>query len=377
MAYYDIPDQIERTLKSCAPEYQNMDDDQIEVIIIDNGSNIPMHDGIQERYPFVSKIIRVEGKPSPVFGLNQAIGEARFPIVAMMIDGAHMLSPGIVKLTREIYEAFDRPVINVPQYLLGHVSQGLKSREEAYRLEEWFLKRRDWPKNGYALFDFAHRPGEEPLRDYISTPESNCLITTKNVFDDCGAFDERFDEPGAGFANLEIFLRLANHPQNNYVILPGEGSFHQDHDGTTTGKSPQTREAAVQRFKAKYRKIVGNEILLNPRSPFLYGHVRRAVHLIPTISIEFGQQRTKLLQELADIYALRAQAGIEDDNHPMLAVKGTPIERKAFKPLSPLNLVDSEARFESKTTADVSYAGYLAKLHKAVAPNLYFEPGRV
>jgi len=38
IAYYNIPKHIERTLMSCAPAYQKASENQIEVIIADNGS---------------------------------------------------------------------------------------------------------------------------------------------------------------------------------------------------------------------------------------------------------------------------------------------------------------------------------------------------
>ncbi|MEM1087756.1 MAG: class I SAM-dependent methyltransferase [Pseudomonadota bacterium] len=375
IAYYDIPDQIERTLMTCSPEYQDIPAEKIDVIIADNGSNIPLPDDLQERFPFVSKILRTEGKPSPVFALNAAISEARFESVALMIDGAHMLSPGIVGLTEQIYEAFERPVINIPQYLLGRFSQGLRSQEDAFKHETRRLNHLNWPENGYALFDFCVRPGESPFKDYYSTPESNCLITTKSVIEDCGGFDERFTEPGAGFANLELFFRLTHHPENTYVLFPGEGSFHQNHDGAIVGKSPTTRDKTLNEFRSKYKEIIGHEVVFNARAPFMFGPVRLSTVNIPTISSEFGQNRNRIVRELAEIYAARAEAGVTNGNHPELAINGKPIDRKAFKRLAPLNLIETESRFANRDMLELNYASYLERLHKALEPKLYFEIG--
>jgi len=375
VAYYDIPDQLERTLISCSPGYQDVPADQLEVIIADNGSPTAPHERLQERHPFVSKVVRKEGQPSPVFALNDAIQQARFSMIAIMIDGAHILSPGIARSAMDVAASFARPVISVPQYILGDFSQNLTSSEGAFERERQRLEELNWPRDGYALFSYALFPGESPQRDYLSSIESNCLITSKEVLEDCGAFDERFEEPGAGFANLELFSRLSNTPDNHYVVLPGEGSFHQDHDGTTTGKSPDSRDQLVKRFKKKYETITGRQQLFNFRSPFLYGEIRRSTQQIPSISREFGQAKQRILRELAEIYVSRASASIDDGNHPVLAASSVPMEQRAFKPLPALGLLESEARFVGENAEDRNYKSYLRQLHKVLEPRLYFEIG--
>ncbi|MEM7239780.1 MAG: glycosyltransferase family 2 protein, partial [Pseudomonadota bacterium] len=234
IAYYDIPQQIERTLQSCSPRYQGMADGEIEVIIVDNGSSDPLPGDLQERFPHVTRILRVDGQPSPVFALNEGIRAARFEMIGLMIDGAHMLSPGVVRNARDIWRGFTNPVINVPQYILGAESQNLTRQPDAFAQEGQALAGLGWPEDGYRLFDYAVYPGENYGRTWVEAIETNCLITTRRVLETGGAFDERYNEPGAGFANLEIFSRLIHEPENTYLTMPGEGTFHQDHRGVTT-----------------------------------------------------------------------------------------------------------------------------------------------
>ena len=66
IVYYDIPRQIERTLQSCSPAYQGMTEGEIEVVLIDNGSPTPLPDDLQQRFPHVRQILRIEDEPSPV-----------------------------------------------------------------------------------------------------------------------------------------------------------------------------------------------------------------------------------------------------------------------------------------------------------------------
>ena len=376
IAYYDIPRQIERTIMTCSPEYQNAPPSQIEVIIADNGSQQKPPEDLQDKYPHVTKILRTEGKPFPVSALNAAICEAKFSNVALMIDGAHMLSPGIFENAREVCQMYDRPVINVPQYLLGFVAQNLAAPDvDPFRRESNRLKHLNWPEDGYRLFEYAVYPGENFQRSYFNAFESNCLITTKDVLETCGGFDERFDEPGAGFANLEIFSRLIHRTENTYVALPGEGSFHQDHSGTTTGRTLEDREHIVEQYRKHYIEITGSEIVFNVRSPILHGLVRRTTQMVPTISREFGRAKAKILKQLANIYVARANANITNAPPPKLIFADISEERMAHIPLKPLGLLKSEERFSELPEKNFRYLSFLKKIHKKRKPELYLEIG--
>ncbi len=375
IAYYNIPKHIERTLMSCAPKYQRAAKDKIEVIIADNGSTEPLPKNLQKRFPFVSKIIRTEGRPSPVFALNEAIKHAKFNMVGLMIDGAHLLSPGIFRNTRDIAQLYARPVINVPQYYFGNVSQNLNPKLNAWDRETWWLNRLNWPEQGYALFRQALFPGENISKSRSDAIESNCLIARRVVYDECGAFDERFDEAGAGFANLEMFTRLTNHKDNTYVMFPGEGSFHQDHDGTTTRKSPEERDIMVQEYREKYTQITGVETLPNVRSPMMYGVQRRSTDVIPTISKQYGQVKTKILKQLSNIYVHRARNGVDNNFHPKLVRGDLVDEREARPPLQPRHMGPEVAKNYGIDFGDLKYLNFLRRLHEVRQPDLYFEIG--
>jgi len=377
IAYYNIPRQIERTLISCSPVYQKSGPNKIEVIIADNGSTQPLPADIKEKYPFVSKIIRTEGKPSPVFALNSAIKEAKFNTIGLIIDGAHILSPGVFRNTRDICRMFARPVINIPQYSLGNISQNLNPKiEDAFDREAWRLNHLGWPEQGYNLFHYAVFSSEMTTRSIFNSVESNCLISKRSVFDSHGAFDERFDEPGAGFANLEMFSRLINHPENKYVVFPGEGTFHQDHDGTTTKKSPEERDRLVEIFKKKYTEITGLETLVNISPPMLYGVFRKSCQNVPTISKEYGKAKDIINEALANIYVQRTKAGIFADGYRPNLVDGFATEEiKARPPLKPRGL---DKEISQKTSIDLEklkHSQFLQEIHKISKPKLYFEIG--
>ncbi len=366
---YNIPKQLVRTLTSCTPFYQDIEPSRLEIIIIDNGSDVPLELSDFKGFPRVSRVIRVDGRPSPVFGLNLGIAEAKFSNIALMIDGAHMLTPGVVKNARSVLEFMRRPVINVPQYILGAASQNLRSINNAYEQETEDLKDLGWPLNGYALLDYAVIAGENPNKQYLDAIETNCLITTKEVLAECGGYDEGFDEAGAGLANIEIFNRLCHDPMNQYVTLPGEGSFHQDHGGTTTSLSSEERDKLVKTYYEKYKSVTGDDRNFSLRGPFVFGDVSACNRTIPTISREYGQARNKVLRQLSDIYIHRVRYG-QQGEIPSLTLKRQAADERRIRPiLQPLGLT------KGQDSRRYGYRSILKKIHESLQPRRYFEIG--
>ena len=90
--------------------------------------------------------------------------------------------------------------------------------------------------------------------------ESNCLFVDRTVIDQIGAFDQRFDMPGGGYANLDLYERVGSTPGLRVVTILGEGSFHQVHGGTTTNQpDPDERLARLEGFRDHYRALRGRE----------------------------------------------------------------------------------------------------------------------
>ncbi|MBB95040.1 MAG: hypothetical protein CML68_10605 [Rhodobacteraceae bacterium] len=375
VVYHDIPRQIERTLTSLSPAYQGMDPAEIEVILVDNGSPSPLPEGLQARHPHVTQVMHVADEPSPVTALNQGIQAARFDMLALMIDGAHMLSPGVAGNARRLWGLYDNPVISVPQYMLGRESQGLTRQSDAFDAETRALEELGWPGDGYRLFDHAVYPGEDYHRTYVEAIESNCLVTTRAVLDRCGGFDPRYDEPGGGFANLELFSRLIHDPDNSYIVLPGEGSFHQDHRGTTTQRAPEERTRLVSGYRKRHAEVTGSTQILNARSPILFGKTRRLTQRVPTISREFGRVSHRIQRQLADIYVARVRGGLIGQPRPALTLDALPDERLVRPPLAPAGLLPEAAARNGVAPEALGYLTCLKQVHEIVAPRLYFEIG--
>src|SRR5262249_20269231 len=92
------------------------------------------------------------------------------------------------------------------------------------------------------------------------------------AFEKIGRADERFDLPGGGSVNIHLYARLAALPENRFVVLAGEGSFHQFHGGVTTSEV-EDREAMLETHRANLRAINGGKFEGVHREPLLLGTI--------------------------------------------------------------------------------------------------------
>lgn len=373
--YFDIPRQIERTLLSCSPEFQHVPPGELEVVLVDCSSRFPLPNDIQDRFPHVTQILKVKGQPSPVLALNEGIAATRFDMIALMIDGAHILTPGVVGNALDVREIYPNPVISVPQYMLGVESQNLRNISDPFETEEEDLNALGWPSNGYSLFNYATSAGEHATTHFLEAGESNCLITTQNVLKENGGFDPRYDEPGGGFANLEIFSRLIHNNENSYVILPGEGTFHQDHGGLTTGTSPKLRGEKLQAFVEQHEQVTGSRYVFNFRSPYYFGKVHHGTQNVPMISVEHRDMQKRILDELSRYYAGKVSSGMKTGITPRLTAGHVSDEQKLRPPIQPAGLMQEAMRRNGVDQQSLQYVHCLEQIHKAVKPKLYFEIG--
>ena len=68
-----------------------------EVIVIDNGSNEPLgEEFVRSHGECFSNICRENAPKSPARAINLGAGKARRRVLAVMIDGAHVLTPGVL-----------------------------------------------------------------------------------------------------------------------------------------------------------------------------------------------------------------------------------------------------------------------------------------
>jgi cephalosporin hydroxylase len=262
VVFHNMRREAARTLRSLSRSYQEgIDDVTYEVLAVDNGSSPEQR--LDE--PFVTafgpefRLIDMgpDAPPSPVFALNRGIAEGRGRNFALMIDGAHVVTPGVIRYALMALANHAPAIVATRQWFVGPGQQGA-AMQDGYdqEFEDRLFDRIKWPRAGYRLFEIGHFIGDRDWLDGMS--ESNCLFVPRALLRQVGGFDEGFDEPGGGYANLELYERLGSAPDVTVCSMLGEGSFHQIHGGTTTNQpDPEQRRARVFGYGAKYAELRG------------------------------------------------------------------------------------------------------------------------
>lgn len=275
---HNMDRELPRSLLSLSESYQHdMAGIEYEILVVDNGSKNPVNmDSVSKVSQAARVISPTKLSPSPVFAVNQAAQEARGEILCLMLDGAHILTPGVFHLALAGFRAFQQPVIGTRYFFLGPDEQNI-SMGAGYnqQVEDSLLKQIDWPRNGYGLFDIGtpFRSGATNVSWLNRMFESNCLFVSSDLFHELNGYEESFDQPGGGFANLDFYKRACDFPNATPVQLIGEGSFHQIHGGTTTNISIDQRMAKTQEYRQQYLAIRGHDELVSDKSIYYFGHL--------------------------------------------------------------------------------------------------------
>lgn len=258
---YNMRREAPRTLTALTRDYQRyIDDLSYEVIVVENGSSEPLSAAEVEAFgPNFHYHAIADAPTSPARAINFGVEQARGEFVAIMIDGAHILSPGVLHYARQAMERYHEPVITLCLWGIGPAPQGVLAQHGwTQEDEDALFDRIDWPANGYELFLISDAIGETNL--WLRAPfETNCLVLRKSLFHDIGGADERFDSPGGGFLNADIYHKAAETEGTQVVSILGEASFHQCHGGTTSSAVPDRLEQLVAEYRQQYAAIRGKE----------------------------------------------------------------------------------------------------------------------
>jgi len=276
---YNMTRELPRTLYSLSSKYQRgIDDLEYEVIVVDNGSNTPLPPSTVESFGPQFRYIQLENPPpSPAYALNEGARLASGDIICLMVDGATLLTPGALEKISRCFKAYSNPVVALRYFFLGPGEQNDTIRDGYNQVEEdRLLAEIGWPEDGYRLFEIStpiRFPSQKKSSWFDKIIESNCLCMRKSTFSEIGGCDERFNIPGGGFMNIDIFQRAASHEDTTLVLLVGEGVFHQMHGGTTTNVLPDDRDANVEGYLQQYVEIHGRELVQTKSGFHYFGHL--------------------------------------------------------------------------------------------------------
>lgn len=278
---YKMPDQAEKTLYSLSPLYQQgVSERDYEVIVVENHSDRLLGGERATRHAGnVRYFHRQETQRTPVHAINFGAAQARGSHVAIMIDGARMLTPGALRLALDAFRIAPDAAVSAPGYHIGHKLQQVAVNEgynEAAEAE--LLGSIEWPRDGYRLFDIAVLSGSCQGGFFQSNYESNFIAMSLKKWKALGGMDSRYNDFGGGNANLDLYKRLLEFPNTPFYMLFGEGSFHQFHGGVTTGTRKAERDVIYKQLDDQDRALRGDDRAPPSVRPILFGTPHPSVY---------------------------------------------------------------------------------------------------
>ena len=184
MVVYDMPLQAQNTLISLTTDYQqDVSVDEFEVIVVENESQNLLSDKfVQSLPPNVHYFKRQETQPTPVHAINFGASKAKGDYICLMIDGARMLTPRVVKNLLLGHKLSDSSVVSIPGYHLGDkLQQENVSHGYGLETERKLMQSIQWPSDGYRLFDIACFSGSSACGFFLPNSESNCISVPREL----------------------------------------------------------------------------------------------------------------------------------------------------------------------------------------------------
>jgi cephalosporin hydroxylase len=295
VVFYNMRRESERTLHALTRIYQEgIDDLDYEVIAVENGSSEDQKLGeefVREFGPeFRYLDLGEEATPSPANALNRGVAVARGKAIALMIDGAHVLTPGAFRFGMLALEAYEPAVVITQPWYVGPGQQreAMKAGyDTAY--EDRLFEEIEWPVDGYRLFEVGHFVGDRDWFDGLA--ESNCILVPRSLLEQSGGMDEVFSMPGGGFANLDFYERMCSTAGVTVASVLGEASFHQMHGGTTTNEpGVAERHENLSSYRQHYRQVRGR---------VFHGH-GKYIHYVG--SLPQAARRTRVRRMVAPLF---------------------------------------------------------------------------
>jgi hypothetical protein len=263
--------EADRTLFSLSSAYQNVSEKLYRVIAVDNNSTEPLDNNFVKSFGSNFSYIFYKNEfPSPCKSINFAVKKAKTPFVVICIDGARILSPGILNYMIKGVKLAENPFIYTIGMHIGHKPQNYLI-EEGYNqdVEDKLLETTNWKKNGYELFKISSKALSSPNGYFSPINESNCFLMRKEDFFSLGGYDEQFVSNGGGLVNLDFFNKVSEGDKFQHIMLLGEATFHQFHGGVAT--NVLMSEHPWEEMVKEYKRICHKEFIGIKKVQEFYG----------------------------------------------------------------------------------------------------------
>ena len=256
---YEMRRELPRTIRSLSPAMQQeVDASDYEVVVVDNGSRRPLGAGDLEAYGATVRWLDAKRpSPSPAAAANLGVRSSASPLVGVLVDGARMASPGLLRAALLACGLGERTLALTVGFHLGpepqqrSVANGYDQAEEDRLLEEVA-----WAEDGYRLFAISSWAESSPDGWRALPAESNAVFCHRALWEELGGLDESFECEGGGLVNLDFMRRAGELEDVRPVVLLGEGTFHQVHGGVTTSAPTAAR---WQEFHDEYLRLRGRD----------------------------------------------------------------------------------------------------------------------
>jgi hypothetical protein len=278
-----------RTLYSLSTAYQQgVSDDRYEVIVVENPSDqmLTLED-VRRFGPHFRYLINPRNSRSPAAAINLGAREALGRHLMLIIDGARMLSPGVLRQTLTALRLYDRPVVATLAWHLGPDNQA-RSIHQGYcqEVEDRLLAESGWEADGYRLFHISALASSSERGWFFPLTESNCLTLSREHYEALDGYSEEFQSPGGGFLNLDFYSRAVADPKRHLVILLGEGTFHQFHGGIATNRRD---DEPIREFREEYERLRGRPFATPQTTPIYLGGMAEPAEPVMLSSLRKAQ----------------------------------------------------------------------------------------
>lgn len=276
--------EIPRTLYSLSAAHQrNISRADYEILLVDNGSDQPWTPQDLVDIDAEIEVLNIRNAtPSPVPAANRGLRQAQGKLIGVLIDGARLVTPGLLHACRQAARVHPRPIVATLGFHLGfeHQTMGVQ-RGYNQDVEDRLLDSIGWPADGYRLFEASVFNGSCANGWFSPMAETNALFMPAELWKELGGYDETFQSAGGGLCNLDMFERALALPGTQLVTILGEGNFHQVHGGISSNSPASHWEQWHQEYRRirnrDYRQPAAHPVFFGSMPPAALAHTEASV----------------------------------------------------------------------------------------------------